>query len=56
MALFDVTVLLEQARNFSFLETRMDAGDKQIGAGVDGTIIIAALGAVVLDRSTDVMY
>lgn len=54
LTFLDVAVLLEQPCDLGFLETRVNARDKEVGAGVDGAIIvtIATLRAIVLDRST----
>lgn len=48
LALLHFAVLLKEARHLSLLETRVDASDEEVGARIDGTIIV--LGArVVLD-------
>jgi hypothetical protein len=38
-AVFDITVLLEEAGDVSFREARVDSGDEEIRAGVDGLIV-----------------
>lgn len=43
-AVVDIAVLLEQTRNVGFSQTRVDAGDKQVGAGVDGALFIIIQG------------
>lgn len=49
LALLNLAVLLKEARDLSFLETRMDTSDEKIGARVDGAIIILGT-RIVLDR------
>ena len=53
LALLDLAVFLEEARNLSLAQLGVDASDEQVGARVDGTIVttvavIAHLG-VLLD-------
>lgn len=50
LALLDLAILLEEAGDLSLLETGVDAGDEEVGAGVDGTIVILVVVVVVLGR------
>jgi hypothetical protein len=45
LALFNVAVLLEHFRNLGLTKARVDACDKEIRAGIDGTVVIIILGA-----------
>jgi hypothetical protein len=51
LALLDLTVLLKEAGNLCLLEARVDTGDEEVRARVDGTIIIV-LGLLILHGST----
>lgn len=50
LALLDLAILLEEAGDLGLLETGVDAGDEEVGAGVDGTIVILVVVVVVLGR------
>ena len=39
LALLDVAILLKEASNLLLGETRVDTGHKEVGSGVDGSII-----------------
>jgi len=51
LALLYLSVLLKQTRDLILFKTRVDTGDKEVRAGVDGTIVIV-LGTAVILRST----
>jgi len=51
LALLDLAVLLKEAADLGLLEARVDAGDEEVGAGVDGALIVL-VAAIVLDGST----
>jgi hypothetical protein len=52
LALLDITVFLEEAGNFSLSETRVNAGDEQVGAWVDSAIILGRT-TIVLGRAAE---
>lgn len=39
-AVVDITVLLEETRNIGLGQTGMNASDEEVGAGVDGALIL----------------
>lgn len=49
LALLDLTILLKHLGDLSLRQTRMDTSDKEVGAGVNGTIVILLRGGCVLD-------
>lgn len=49
LALLDVAVLGEESGDFILAELGVNAGDKQVGARVDGTLAVSGTTAVVLD-------
>ena len=51
LALLDITVFLKETRNLALGETRMDAGNEQIGARVDSAIILRRA-TIILGRAT----
>jgi hypothetical protein len=50
LALLDLAVLLEEAGDLRLLQARVDAGDEEVGAGVDRALVVLAA-AVILDGS-----
>ena len=48
LALLDLAVLLKETGDLRLLETRVDAGDEEVRAGVDGALIIL-VAVVILD-------
>jgi hypothetical protein len=52
LALLDITVFLEETSNFGLSETRVDAGDEEVGAWVDRAVILRS-SAFVLGRATE---
>jgi hypothetical protein len=48
LAFFNLAVFLEKTGNFGFAQLRMNSRDEEVGAGVDGSIIISALGTRVI--------
>lgn len=49
LTLLDVAVLGEESGDFILAELWVDASDKQVGTGVDGTLTVSGTTAVVLD-------
>jgi hypothetical protein len=39
-AVVDITVLLEETRNIGLSQTGVNASDEEVGAGVDGALIL----------------
>jgi hypothetical protein len=50
LALLDLAVLLEEAGDLGLLDARVDAGDEEVGARVEGALVVLAA-AIVLDGS-----
>jgi hypothetical protein len=48
LALLNLTILLEEASNFSLRETRVDASDEKVRTRVDSTIILGRWATVTL--------
>lgn len=45
LALLDIAILLKHLGDFCLAQTGVDASDKEVGAWVDGTVVIAISGA-----------
>ena len=52
LALFDITIFLEEAGNFSLGETGVDSGDEKVGARVDSAVILGRT-TIVLGRAAE---
>jgi hypothetical protein len=48
LAFLNLTVLLEEASNFSLGETRVDASDEKVRTRIDSTIILGRRATVIL--------
>jgi len=55
LALLDITVLLKETSDLGLVETRVDAGDEEVGAWVDSTVILRRRTAIVLGATVKVL-
>lgn len=49
LALLNLTILFKHLGDLSLRQTRMDTSDKEVGAGVNGTIVILLRAGCILD-------
>lgn len=48
LALLNLTVFLEQASDLNLRKARVNASNEQVGAGIDGAVILRRWAAIVL--------